>query len=103
MGKEVLSQKEIRTIKQICRLYAASNQQMVNVKALVSSKIAFTDRELLIIRLTCQEHKAEEIAEKLALTERTIEKVKTEIFRKTGVTSSLGLLKYSLKHGLYKM
>lgn len=103
MGKDLLTQKEVRTLKQICRLFLQSDHQKVNVKALVSSKIAFTDRELLIIRLTCQEYKSSEIADKLSLNERTVEKSKTGIFRKAGVNSSMGLMKFALKHGLYRI
>lgn len=102
MGKEALTPQEVKTLKEICKLFKQTNRQKVNVNAFVKTKVAFTDRELLIIRLTCQEFKAGEIAEKMVLTERTVEKFKTEIFRKAGVHNSLGLLKYALKHGLYK-
>lgn len=54
-----------------------------------------TDRELEVIRLIEQEYNNKQIAERLFISERTVETHRKNIFRKTKTTSVIGLIKYA--------
>jgi len=62
--------------------------------------IALSDRELEILRLIVKEFSSTEIAEKLFISFNTVETHRKHIYKKLGVTSSLGLLKYAFRNGL---
>lgn len=59
-----------------------------------------TDRELEIIRLIEQEFSNKQIAERLFISERTVETHRKNIFRKTKTNSVIGLIKYAYGHNL---
>ena len=59
-----------------------------------------TSREVEIIQLIEKELSNKQIAEKLFLSERTIETHRKNIFRKTNTSSVIGLVKYAYEHKL---
>jgi two-component system nitrate/nitrite response regulator NarL len=59
-----------------------------------------TDRELEIIRLIEKEFSNKQIAEKLFISERTVETHRKNIFRKTNTNSVIGLVKFAYEHKL---
>jgi two-component system, NarL family, nitrate/nitrite response regulator NarL len=59
-----------------------------------------TGRELEIIRLIENEYNNRQIAEKLYISERTVETHRKNIFRKTGTNTVIGLVKYAYEHRL---
>lgn len=59
-----------------------------------------TTREIEIIRLIENELNNRQIAEKLFLSERTVETHRKNIFRKTKTGSLIGLIKYAYEHKL---
>ena len=59
-----------------------------------------TNREIEIIQLIENEMSNKQIAEKLFLSERTIETHRKNIFRKTNTSSVIGLVKYAYEHKL---
>jgi DNA-binding NarL/FixJ family response regulator len=59
-----------------------------------------TDREIEIVRLIEKELSNKQIADKLFISERTVETHRKNIFRKTGNNSVLGLIKYAYEHNL---
>lgn len=59
------------------------------------------NKELKLLRLVCNEYKNAEIAEELGYGLRHIEKMKTALYKKTGVTSALGLLKWAVLNKHY--
>jgi two-component system nitrate/nitrite response regulator NarL len=59
-----------------------------------------TAREIEIIQLIEKELSNRQIAEKLFLSERTIETHRKNIFRKTNTASVIGLVKYAYEHKL---
>lgn len=63
-------------------------------------RITFTDRELAIIKFTCQQLTASQIGEKLFLSKRTVEGYRTKILEKMNVKNTAGVVIYALKHGL---
>ncbi|RYZ31412.1 MAG: response regulator transcription factor [Sphingobacteriales bacterium] len=67
-----------------------------------SKKAEFTDRELEIIRLICQELTNKEIADQLFLSIRTVEGYRLKIQEKMDVKNSIGLVIYAIRNNLYK-
>lgn len=59
-----------------------------------------TVREIEIIGLIEKELNSRQIAEKLFISERTVETHRKNIFRKTGTNSVIGLVKYAYEHRL---
>jgi len=59
-----------------------------------------TDREKEIIQLIEKEYNNKQIAEKLFISERTVETHRKNIFRKTNTNSVIGLVKYAYEHKL---
>jgi two-component system nitrate/nitrite response regulator NarL len=59
-----------------------------------------TDREIEIIKLIEQEKNNKQIASELYISERTVETHRKNIFRKTGTSSALGIVKYAYEHKL---
>ena len=72
----------------------ASEMKKENVEA------HLTSREIEIIRLIEKELSNKQIAEKLFLSERTVETHRKNIFRKTNTASVIGLVKYAYEHKL---
>jgi DNA-binding NarL/FixJ family response regulator len=64
------------------------------------SKPNITLREREIIQLIAKECSNAQIAEKLFISERTVETHRKNIFRKTGTKSVVGLLKFAMEHNL---
>lgn len=59
-----------------------------------------TTRESEILNLIAREMSNEQIAEKLFISERTVETHRRNIFTKTKTKTIIGLIKYALQHGL---
>ena len=72
----------------------ASEMKKENVEA------HLTAREIEIIQLIEKELSNKQIAERLFLSERTIETHRKNIFRKTDTSSVIGLVKYAYEHKL---
>lgn len=60
----------------------------------------FTERELDIIKFSCQGLRYKEIADCLNISERTVETHKNNIFRKLGISSSVELVIYAIRNGI---
>ena len=60
-----------------------------------------TSRELEIVKLCCEGLTSKEIARKLNVSVRTIDTHKSNIFKKLSISSTLELVKYAVKAGIY--
>ena len=67
-----------------------------------AKKIEFSEREIEIIQLICQELTNKEIADKLFLSIRTVEGYRLKIQEKMNVKNSIGLVIYAIRNGFYK-
>ncbi|RYG06263.1 MAG: response regulator transcription factor [Chitinophagaceae bacterium] len=67
-----------------------------------NKKIEFSEREIEIIRLICQELTNKEIADQLFLSIRTVEGYRLKIQEKMNVKNSIGLVIYAIRNNLYK-
>ncbi len=70
------------------------------VKRTKKESTPFTERELDIVKLICNEYTMKEIASKLDLSENTIQNQRATILNKMGVRNTAGLVKYALTKGL---
>ena len=59
-----------------------------------------TDREKEILVLVCKEYSSAEIAKKLFISTGTVDTHRKNILMKLGVTNTVGLVKYAIKHNL---
>jgi two-component system nitrate/nitrite response regulator NarL len=59
-----------------------------------------TDREREILRLIAKEFSNKQMAEKLFISERTVETHRKNIFRKTNTNTLVGLIKFAFEHNL---
>ncbi|MBN1990870.1 MAG: response regulator transcription factor [Bacteroidales bacterium] len=65
-----------------------------------SSRALLTAREKEILRLMLNELANKEIADKLFISERTVEAHRRNIYRKTNTSSIIGLMKWSVEHNV---
>lgn len=62
-------------------------------------EMEITAREKEILKYICQEKTNKEIAEKLFLSPRTVEKARSNLIDKVGVQSTVGLVKFAIERG----
>lgn len=92
-GEKFLGQEIQQVVfNQIGNLEAAWQKPSEDVKELL------TPREKEILALIAREFSNPEIAEKLFISERTVETHRKNIFAKTGAKSVIGLIKYAIQH-----
>ena len=72
----------------------------VRLRKIAPEPSHLTHRELEVIRLIEQEYRNKQIAERLFISERTVETHRKNIFRKTKTNSVIGLIKYAYNHKL---
>jgi DNA-binding NarL/FixJ family response regulator len=56
------------------------------------------DKEMLILKLMCEEKSTKEIADLVDLSPRTVEAIRDKLKVKTGAKSTAGLIMYAVKH-----
>ncbi|MDF7816830.1 response regulator transcription factor [Runella sp. MFBS21] len=66
----------------------------------ISGEPLLTNRELDIIRLIAQEATTSEMADRLFISEKTVETHRRNIINKLGVKNSVGVVMYAVKRGL---
>lgn len=78
------------------------------VKGLVKAKKAnpffalqhLSKREVTVVNLICKEYTNREIADKLCLSQRTVDSYRENILLKTGAKNTAGIVMYAVKHNL---
>ena len=63
----------------------------------------FTPRELDVVVHCCDGLLSKEIADRLNISQRTVENHKANIFRKLGISTTVELVKYAIKAGIIKL
>ncbi|MFT4155164.1 response regulator [Parafilimonas sp.] len=61
----------------------------------------FSEQEKEIMRLVCREKTSEEIGDLLSMSPRTVERIRSKIMEKAGVKSTIGLVIYAIKNGIF--
>lgn len=60
----------------------------------------FTDKELIVIKLLCQEYSNKEIAAQLRTSIRSVESARERIQQKIGSKNMIGIVVYAIKNGI---
>ncbi len=63
----------------------------------------FSEKEKEIISLLCEEKSSEEIGKIVFMSARTVEGHKTKIMKKTGAKTTVGIVVYAIRHGLFNV
>ncbi|PVD54271.1 DNA-binding response regulator [Terrimonas sp.] len=71
-----------------------------NVRPSFNQDVEFTERELEVLHLICQEKTAGEIAKDLFLSPRSVEGIRQRLIEKVGVKNTAGLVMFALKNGI---
>lgn len=64
-------------------------------------RLRLTERETDILKLICEDVANEDIAKALNISANTIKFFKKNIYRKTSSNSTIGLIKYAIRHGIF--
>lgn len=65
--------------------------------------IYFNEKELKLINYLCEELNSDEIAKTMFLSKKTIDGLRLKIKNELNVRNSIGIVKYAIKNGLYKI
>ena len=68
-----------------------------------SQKEEFTEHELEIMQLICQEYSSKQIGPMLKLSARTVENYRNKILEKTGAKNMVGVVIYAIRNRLFKL
>lgn len=66
----------------------------------LNSEVVISDREKEVLSLVCLEYTAQEIAQKMDISARTVEAIKDRLMERFGVKNSVGLVFYAMKNSL---
>jgi len=71
-----------------------------NVKPSFNQDIEFSERELDVLKMICNEKTASEIGSELFLSPRSVEGIRQRIIEKVGVRNTAGLVMFAVKNGV---
>ncbi|HEY5462087.1 MAG TPA: response regulator transcription factor [Hanamia sp.] len=66
----------------------------------LNSEIVISEREKEVLSLVCMEFTAQEIAQKMNISARTVEAIKDRLMERFGVKNSVGLVFFAMKNSL---
>ena len=81
-------------------LHNLRNKTVSTTQKTVSEDVKLNDKEIMILRLMCEEKSTREIAEAVDLSPRTVEAIRDKLKTKTGTKSTAGLIMYAVKNKL---
>jgi DNA-binding NarL/FixJ family response regulator len=96
-GEQYFGMEILRTLT---RRISSANQSPDEDIISNRPNILLSKRETEILILITQEYTTQKIAEKLFISERTVETHRKNILSKTGVKSIVGLIKYAIDEGI---
>ncbi len=67
---------------------------------MVQAEANLNDKEMLILKLMCEEKSTKEIADIVELSPRTVEAIRDKLKVKTGAKSTAGLIMYAVKNNI---
>jgi len=66
----------------------------------LNSEVTISEREKEVLSLVCMEYTAQEIAQKMDISSRTVEAIKDRLMERFGVKNSVGLVFFAMKNSL---
>jgi DNA-binding NarL/FixJ family response regulator len=66
----------------------------------LNSEVMVSEREKEVLSLVCMEYTAQEIAQKMEISSRTVEAIKDRLMERFGVKNSVGLVFFAMKNSL---
>jgi DNA-binding NarL/FixJ family response regulator len=72
----------------------------VTPQRLIQQEANLNEKEMLILKLMCEEKSTKEIADLVELSPRTVEAIRDKLKVKTGAKSTAGLIMYAVKNNL---
>lgn len=69
-----------------------------NIKPSFNQDVDFTERELEVLKLICEEKTAAEIGKEIFLSPRSVEGIRTRLIEKIGVRNTAGLVMFAIKN-----
>lgn len=86
------------TTKRLAQMIANSSYNPYKKLA----KPEFTQKEITVIQMICQEYSNKEIADKLNLSKRTVEGYREKILEKIHAKNTAGIVVYAMKNKIYQ-
>lgn len=71
-----------------------------NLKPSFNQGIEFSERELQVLKLICEEMTAPEIGKELFLSHRSVENIRQRLIEKVGVRNTAGLVMFAARNGI---
>jgi DNA-binding NarL/FixJ family response regulator len=71
-----------------------------NLKPSFNQNIEFTEREIEVLKLICEEKTAVEIGKEIFLSPRSVEGIRQRLIEKVGVRNTAGLVMFAIKNGI---
>ena len=75
-------------------------RNVVSPQKLMQQEAHLNDKEMMILKLMCEEKSTKEIADLVDLSPRTVEAIRDKLKVKTGAKSTAGLIMYAVKHNI---
>ena len=73
-------------------------RNVVTPQKLMQQEAHLSDKEMLILKLMCEEKSTKEIADLVDLSPHTVEAIRDKLKVKTGAKTTAGLIMYAVKH-----
>ncbi|OFY85612.1 MAG: hypothetical protein A3F72_10625 [Bacteroidetes bacterium RIFCSPLOWO2_12_FULL_35_15] len=107
MKNKTLTKTEIKILSKTLKMIIEFKEPKIisglesSLKSVLLKNKSFTEKEIKVIRLICEEYTNKEIGAKLGLSMKTIDNRRAVILRKTKSRNTVGVVKYAIKHKLF--
>jgi DNA-binding NarL/FixJ family response regulator len=111
LPKVAKKEEIIQAIKKVhqyeMNFFKSSSNNLINLisksKLRQEKILPFTDKEIKIIQLICQEYSAKEIAVQLNISLRSVESTRERILAKIGAKNMVGIVVYAIRNRIYNL
>jgi len=79
---------------------SAMRQGLVKASAAKPKITSLSDREIEVLKLTCEELSSKEIADLLNISDRTVQNHRANLIQKLGVRNTIGMVRFAYEHHL---
>lgn len=83
-------------------LFAVQSNVLLTTPKKLETPLDLNARELLVLKMICDGKKSEEIAERMNLSKKTIDAIRSELLKRLGAKNSAEMMRKSILLGLYQ-